>query len=105
MRAQMKAVVDTSRTVNGKPTTLASLGFDWVSMDDGWQKCKCSTPGSIDSSLPRCPSCKGTGGCSWHNEKQGGKPVVDVRKFPDMKALVDFGHSLGIKVGSYLNNW
>ena len=36
MRAQMAAVTDTSRSVNGKPTSLAALGFDWVSMDDGW---------------------------------------------------------------------
>jgi alpha-galactosidase len=104
MRAQMVAVLDKSRMVDGQPTSLASLGFDWVSMDDGWQKCNCSTSGSLDPSLPKCPNCKATGGCSWHDEKNGGKPVVDVRKFPDMKAMVDYGHKLGLKVGSYLNN-
>ena len=34
MRDQMAAVTDKSRLVNGKPTTLAELGFDWISMDD-----------------------------------------------------------------------
>lgn len=33
METQMAAVVDTSRKVNGKPTTLASLGFDWISYE------------------------------------------------------------------------
>lgn len=36
MRSQMDAVLDTSRKVGGVPTTLASLGFDWISMDDGY---------------------------------------------------------------------
>ena len=31
METQMMAVVDSSRKVDGKPTTLASLGFDWIS--------------------------------------------------------------------------
>ena len=31
--------------------------------------------------------------------------MVNKHRFPDgMKALVDYGHSLGLKVGSYLNN-
>ena len=33
MRDAMHAVLDDSRTVNGTKTTLASLGFDYVSMD------------------------------------------------------------------------
>eukprot|EP00729_Bicosta_minor_P002093 gene2093-11945_t len=104
MRSQMDAVLDTSRKVGGVPTTLASLGFDWISMDDGWQKCNCSTRGSVDPSLPTCPVCK-TGGCSWHtSDAEGGKPIVDLHKFPDMKAMVSHGHSLGLKVGSYMNN-
>lgn len=74
-------------------------------MDDGWQRCNCSAgkPGSptADPALPTCPVCK-TGGCKWHDDS--GKPVVDVRKFPNMTAMVDHGYSLGLKVGSYLNN-
>ncbi|CAK0910658.1 unnamed protein product [Prorocentrum cordatum] len=105
MRAQMAAVLDKSRSVDGKPTSLAELGFDWISMDDGWQQCNCSFPGfPSDPSLPKCPNCK-EGGCSWHSsDAEGGRPLVDSHKFPDMKGLVDYGHSLGLKVGSYLNN-
>eukprot|EP01051_Picozoa_sp_SAG22_P017158 SAG22_NODE_2581_length_2419_cov_1.480603_1_plen_159_part_00 len=33
MESQMAAVLDKSRTVGGVPTSLASLGFDWISMD------------------------------------------------------------------------
>ena len=99
----MQAVLDKSRTIGGKPMSLADLGFDWISMDDGWQRCNCSIgePPTSDPALPKCPNCK-QGGCKWHNS--AGEPVVDKRKFPNMKALVDYGHSLGLKVGSYLNN-
>ena len=46
-----------------------------------------------------CPNCK-AGGFSWHGG--GGRPVVDVRKFPNMSDLVAYGHSLGLKVGGYM---
>jgi hypothetical protein len=52
MRDQMAAVLDKSRKVNGVPTSLASLGFDWISMDDGWQQCNCSSRGA-DPGLPQ----------------------------------------------------
>lgn len=29
---------------------------------------------------------------------------MDTRKFPDMRGLVTYGHSLGLKVGGYMNN-
>jgi hypothetical protein len=32
MEAQMMAVLDRTRSVNGTPTALAELGFDWISM-------------------------------------------------------------------------
>ena len=54
MRAAMVAVLDKSRSVNGTPTSLASLGYDYVSMDDGWQGCNCSTRQAIDPGLPTC---------------------------------------------------
>ena len=172
MRAQMRAAVDKTRTVNGVPTSLAELGYgaacelqrsrrahrhwrsshscvettspravasqaaaaatprlqrllhrvvlfaDIVAMDDGWQKCNCSSRGDLDGSLPKCGNCMSSrwgpgtgGGCSFHNPAQSqnrsipaGDPVVDVRRFPNMKDLVDFGHSLGLRVGGYLNN-
>jgi len=105
MIAAMHAMLDTSRTVGGKPTSLASLGYSWISMDDGWQGCNCSTRQAIDPTLPLCSiaACR-SGHCSWHN-KSTHEPRVNKRRFPNgMKALVDYGHGLGLKVGTYLNN-
>lgn len=105
MRDAMHAVIDKSRSLNnGSKATLASLGYDYVSMDDGWQQCNCSTRQAIDPALPNCSiaMCRG-GQCSWHDA--AGRPQVNAHRFPDgMKKLVDYGHSLGLKVGSYLNN-
>lgn len=105
MRTAMHAVLDKSRSVGGVSTTLASLGYDYISMDDGWQQCNCSTHQDIDPTLPSCSigDCRG-GRCSWH-AKPSGTPMVNKHRFPSgMKSLVDYGHSLGLKVGSYLNN-
>ena len=52
MRAQMDAVLDTSRKVDGAPTTLASLGFDWISMDDG-QVCTTAQLTTLDGERQR----------------------------------------------------
>ena len=109
----MRAAVDKSRLVDGRPTSLAELGWDLVAMDDGWQKCNCSSRGDLDGSLPRCGNCMSTGactngncggGCSYHDDNGTGWPNVDVRRFPDMSGLVKYGHDLGLRVGSYLNN-
>ncbi|CAE7211879.1 unnamed protein product [Symbiodinium pilosum] len=72
-------------------------------MDDGWQHCNCSVRQDLDPTLPKCDGdlCFG-GHCSWHDSR--GMPIVRKDRFPDMKALVDFGHSRGLKVGTYLNN-
>ena len=105
MRAAMHAVLDDSRALhNGSKASLASLGFDYVSMDDGWQQCNCSTRQAIDPALPNCSISMCVGGeCSWHDSS--GAPQVNAHRFPEgMKKLVDYGHSLGLKVGSYLNN-
>ncbi|CAK9045411.1 Alpha-galactosidase (Alpha-D-galactoside galactohydrolase) (Melibiase) [Durusdinium trenchii] len=103
MIAQMDAVLDQSRSVDGKPTSLAQLGFDWISMDDGWQRCNCSVRQDLDPTLPTCDGnlCFG-GHCSWHDAS--GRPRVRPDRFPDMKKLVDYGHARQLKVGTYLNN-
>lgn len=105
MRAQMVAAVDKSRTVKGKPTSLAELGFDYISMDDGWQECNCSTRQDTDPSKPKCPNlCFPSDSCTFHNTQAPYWPKIRLDRFPDMKAMVKFGHSLGLKVGTYLNN-
>ncbi|CAJ1351080.1 unnamed protein product [Effrenium voratum] len=102
VKAQMDAVLDKSRLVDGKPTSLAELGFDWISMDDGWQRCNCSVRQDLDPKLPKCDGnlCFG-GHCSWHDA--AGVPVVRKDRFPNMKELVDYGHAHELKVGTYLN--
>ena len=69
-------------------------------MDDGWQQCNCSTHQDVDPALAACPS----GAAMSFHDPQSGAPLVNKHRFPDMKAMVDFGHSLGLKVGTYLNN-
>jgi len=103
MRGAMRAVLDESRSVRGKPTSLRDLGFGWVSMDDGWQQCNCSVRQDEDPMLPKCSvdECF-RGNCTWHDAS--GAPRVNRHRFPDMKALVDYGRDLGVKVGGYLNN-
>ena len=32
-----------------------------------------------------------------------GFPMVDAHKFPDFRALVEYGHAAGVKMGWYLN--
>eukprot|EP00928_Gymnodinium_smaydae_P087229 TRINITY_DN71522_c0_g1_i1.p1 TRINITY_DN71522_c0_g1~~TRINITY_DN71522_c0_g1_i1.p1 ORF type:complete len:615 (+),score=55.17 TRINITY_DN71522_c0_g1_i1:204-2048(+) len=104
MRDAMLAVLDTSRKVDGKPASLKDLGFGWVSMDDGWQQCNCSTRQDLDPTLPKCsPNDCSSGKCTWHN-KTNGRPMVNQHRFPNMHDLVSYGHSLGLKVGGYLNN-
>jgi hypothetical protein len=43
------------------------------------------------------------GRCTWHNQTDG-TPMIDTLKFPDLKGLVAYGHSLSLQVGFYLNN-
>jgi alpha-galactosidase len=101
IEAQFAAAVDKSRSVSGVPTSLAELGFDYVSIDDGWQKCNCSTHQDEDPDLPACGD-PGVGPMAWHDA--AGVPVVNLARFPDMKGMIDKGHTMGLKVGIYLNN-
>ena len=84
IRATIDAITDRSRTVDGKPTSLADLGFDSVGIDDGWQACGTGYQGSF------------------HDE--AGTPLVNETKFPSLKDLVTYGHSKGVKMGWYTGN-
>jgi alpha-galactosidase len=69
-------------TVGGKKTSLCDLGFCRVGIDSGWAE------------------CSGVNG-SWHDET--GHFIINRTSFPDMKAMVDYGHSKGVLMGFYLN--
>ena len=45
--------------------------------------------------------CRG-GQCTWHNQTDG-VPMIDTIRFPDLKKLVEYGHTLALQVGFYLN--
>ena len=47
MEAIMDALVDTSRLVDGKPTSLFDLGYTRVGLDDNWQACGTGANGSF----------------------------------------------------------
>ncbi len=59
-------------------------GYEYVNIDDGWQV----QPGATDPDLAGEP--RGADGAIRPN-----------RKFPDMKAMTDYIHSLGLKAGLY----
>ena len=64
-------------------TTLHSLGYTSIGIDEGWE--------------------------GWYNESAhethdpNGIPQVNTDRFPDMPALVKYGHSKGVEMGFYLN--
>jgi hypothetical protein len=78
-RAGAKLLVDRSRKVDGVPTSLFDLGYNWVGQDDGWQQCN-SGPGQV----------------GWHNAD--GSPNLNKTKFPDLPGAVEYAHSLNLSV-------
>jgi alpha-galactosidase len=83
MTTMMDAMVDRSRTVAGKPTSLLDLGYNHVGLDGGWNFC--------------FPENK-----TFHWESDG-RPVWN-DGFPDPSAMVAKAHQLGLSPGWYLNN-
>ena len=80
----METVMDrmTEPVLDGK--SIKDLGFLDVGLDDYWQKCGAGVNGSFHG--------------------PDGRPIVDRAKFPDMRKMVDYGHSKGLTVGWYGNN-
>ena len=73
-------------TVDGKPTSLCDLGYCDVGLDDNWQKC----------------GHYGKEGYTYHNED--GLPLVNPDRFPSLKNMTGYAHSLGLTSGWYGNN-
>ena len=88
MHAQMAALTARTRRVVGleELSSLADAGYARAGLDDNWQACGAGVGGSF-------------------HDGATGAPLVNASRFPDMKAMVDYGHSLGLKVGWYDNNW
>lgn len=79
MQDVMRAMVDRSLTVDGKPTSMLDLGYANCGLDDNWQQCGAGVRGSFTDAA--------------------GNPIINTTAFPSMKGMVDFAHSLGLKAG------
>lgn len=94
MRTAAAGLVDSSRPIRGLPagSSLLTLGFNSVGMDEGWAVC---------APKPGFPP----GGSKFHRQNADGSysPVVNTTIFPDIGALVSDIHAMGLKVGWYLN--
>ena len=64
----------------GQPSLL-EVGYSHIGIDDGWQACG-----------------KGVNG-SFHDAN--GRPIIDLERFPDMRAMNIQAHSKGVKMGEF----
>ena len=87
METAMRAIADRSLGPAGTDgKSLADWGYTDVGLDDVWQKC-------------------GSYGPQKHTfHDADGNPVVDLSKFPNMRAMTDLAHSLNLTAGWYGNN-
>mmetsp|Transcript_11142 Transcript_11142/g.16365 ORF Transcript_11142/g.16365 Transcript_11142/m.16365 type:complete len:454 (-) Transcript_11142:228-1589(-) len=84
MESIMDRITERVRLVDGTPTSLADLGYIHVGLDDNWQKCGAGIHGSFHD--------------------KDGNPIINKDTFPNMKAMTDYAHSLGLLAGWYMNN-
>ena len=92
MEGVFRGMVDRSRTVNGTRTSLRDLGYLDVGLDDCWQQLHGTAPGGG-------LECGSHGPEGWTYHDESGRPIIDEKKFPDMKAMTALGHSLNLTVG------
>jgi alpha-galactosidase len=83
----MDGMVNRTRMVNGKPTSLCDLGYCDVGLDDNWQAC-----GSPDAAP----------GMHYHDVT--GAPIVNHDRFPNFNDMTDHAHKLNLTSGWYGNN-
>ena len=74
MTAAANAMVNKSRGLS-----LLEVGYENCGLDDYYQACRTGVQGSF------------------HNAS--GYPLIDKTKFPNMKAMTDHAHSIGLKMG------
>jgi len=82
----MDGMVRRDRMVDGKPTSLCDLGYCDVGLDDNWQKC----------------GHYGSDGLTYHDED--GSPIINTDRFPNMSAMTEHAHNIGLTSGWYGNN-
>ena len=79
---KIRTVVDAMAAPRAGGESLLSLGYARVGVDDGWQAC-----GTGRAAI------NGTSGGEKSFHAEDGSPLVNKSTFPDLKALVDYGHS------------
>ena len=80
--AAIDGLVDESHLCSdGKPCSLASLGYTDIGLDDCWQ----------------LGGAYGPENNTYHDEH--GAPVIDTAKFPDMAAWVEAAHAKKLTAG------
>ena len=84
MQGAMDKLVEKRRYGGGDPISLADLGYATAGLDDAWQACGTGINGSFHAA--------------------DGTPLVNSTTFPNMGAMVEYGHKLGLGVGFYINN-
>jgi len=84
MESVMDRMAERVRMVDGKLTSLKDLGYVNCGLDDNWQACKAGVNGSFHDA--------------------DGNPIINTKTFPDLKAMTDHAHSLGLRAGWYMNN-
>jgi len=88
MEKIMEAMASRKRMVNGKPASLVDLGYNNIGLDDGWQN------------MSRCTADLHSG--NFHDDE--GRPQFNLTAFPDVKAMTNRAHALGLRAGWYMNN-
>ena len=78
---KMQRVVDAMVRWRQSHTSLQSLGYVNVGLDDNWQDCQ---PGNY-----------------YHGPD--GKPLVNKGRFPDMRGMTNYAHARGMRMGWYFN--
>lgn len=106
MEEAMDALVKTRTYYDGTTTTLRDLGYKYAHMDDGYQACAgTAASGVAKVKTYRNGTCTGGYGPKCYTSHNAtGWPVIDTTRFPDINGMVAHGHSLGLKVGWYMNN-
>lgn len=75
-------------------STLAAHGFTYINIDDGWEKCHAPQKSILNMFIKPKPE-------DMKNCRAADGTVLTNDKFPDMKALADYVHSKGLKLGIY----
>jgi alpha-galactosidase len=84
----IEGMVNRSRLVDGKPTSLLDLGYKDVGLDNGWENCT-----GYNNNKTKFV---------YHNDS--GYPMVDQHRFPSMSNMTAHAHSLNLTMSWYGNN-